>query len=213
MSEFAYQEMFPLGKDTTEYRMLTKDHVSLKSFEGKDILKIDPEGLTLLSEQAFRDVSHLLRSSHLELLAKIFDDPESSDNDRYVALEMLKNAVISAGGVFPLCQDTGTAIVMGKKGHQVWTDFSDEEFLAKGVYNAYTTNNLRYSQNAPLTMYEEKTRAVIFPHRLNFTRPRETHTNFSLWQKGADPRINHISIRKPKPCSRLKLSLHLRERK
>ncbi|QTA91726.1 fumarate hydratase [Desulfonema magnum] len=184
MSEFAYQEMFPLGKDTTEYRMLTKDHVSLKSFEGKDILKIDPEGLTLLSEQAFRDVSHLLRSSHLELLAKIFDDPESSDNDRYVALEMLKNAVISAGGVFPLCQDTGTAIVMGKKGHQVWTDFSDEEFLAKGVYNAYTTNNLRYSQNAPLTMYEEKNTGCNLPAQIELYATEGDAYKFLFMAKG-----------------------------
>ena len=155
MVEFTYQEMFPLKEDTTEYSRLTDDHVSLQSFEGAKILKIAPEGLTLLAEQAFKDVSHLLRPSHLELLAKILDDSESSDNDKYVALEMLKNAVISAQGVFPMCQDTGTAVVIGKKGQQVWTGFSDEEALSKGIFNAYTTNNLRYSQNAPLTMYDE----------------------------------------------------------
>lgn len=116
MADFAYQEMFPLGEDTTEYRLLTKDHVSVKPFEGQDILKIEAQGLTLLTEQAFRDIAFMLRPSHLKLLAAIFDDPESSDNDRYVALEMLKNAVIAAEGIFPMCQDTGTAIVMGKKG-------------------------------------------------------------------------------------------------
>jgi len=155
MMEFEYQEMFPLGDDTTEYRMLTDAHVSVDAFKGAEMLTVAPEGLTLLAEQAFKDVSHLLRPSHLEFLAKILDDPESSDNDRYVALEMLKNAVISAEGVFPMCQDTGTAIVMGKKGQQVWTGFSDEQALSKGIFNAYTSNNLRYSKNAPLTMYDE----------------------------------------------------------
>jgi len=123
MVEFAYQEMFPLGEDTTEYRRLTKDHISLTSFEGVDVLKIDAQGLTLLAEEAFKDVSHLYRPSHLLLLEKILKDPESSENDRFVALEMLKNAVISAEGVFPMCQDTGTAVVIGKKGQQVWTRF------------------------------------------------------------------------------------------
>lgn len=153
--EFNYQKMFPIGEDTTEYRLLTGDFVSLASFEGNDVLKIAPKGLTLLTEQAFGDVSHFLRPSHMELLKKILDDPESSDNDRYVALEMVKNAVIAADGVFPMCQDTGTAIIMGKKGQQVWTGADDESAISLGVFNAYTTKNLRYSQNAPLTMYEE----------------------------------------------------------
>jgi fumarate hydratase class I len=155
MVEFAYQKMFPTGDDTTEYRLLTQEHVSLKSFEGTEILKIALDGLMLLAEQSFKDVSHLMRSSHLKLLAKILDDPESSRNDRFVALEMLKNAVISSEGVLPMCQDTGTAIVIGKKGQQVWTGFSDEEALSRGIFNAYIKNNLRYSQNAPLTMYDE----------------------------------------------------------
>jgi fumarate hydratase class I len=156
MVEFAYQDMFPLGEDTTEYRLLTKEHVFAGMFEDAPILKIAPEGLTLLAEQAFKDVSHLMRSSHLALLAKILDDPESSDNDRYVALEMLKNAVISADGVFPMCQDTGTAVVIGKKGQQVWTGFCDAQALSKGVFNAYTKGSLRYSQNATLSMFEVK---------------------------------------------------------
>ncbi|MBU3948683.1 MAG: fumarate hydratase [Proteobacteria bacterium] len=166
MADFIYQEMFPLGKDETEYRLLTKDHISTDSFDGKTILKVSPEGLSFLSEQAFKDVSHLLRSSHLKQLSNILSDPESSENDRYVALEMIKNAVIAAEGVFPLCQDTGTAIVLGKKGQQVWTGFSDEEAISKGVFNAYTKNNLRYSQNAPLTMFDEKNTGCNLPAQI-----------------------------------------------
>ncbi|GBC61538.1 fumarate hydratase [Desulfonema ishimotonii] len=149
MVEFSYQEMFPLGDDPTEYRLLTKDHISVKTFENREILCIEPEALTLLAEQAFKDVSHLLRPSHLDKVAAILDDPEASDNDRFVAREMLKNAVISAEMEFPLCQDTGTAIIMGKKGQQVWADFNEGEALSAGVFNAYTRNSLRYSQNAP----------------------------------------------------------------
>jgi len=164
--DFKYQEIFPIGEDTTEYRLLTQEHVSSKSFEDTKILKIAPEGLELLAEQAFRDVSHLLRPSHLKLLANILDDSESSKNDRYVALEMLKNAVIAAEGEFPMCQDTGTAVVIGKKGQQVWTGFSDEEAISRGIFNAYTKNNLRYSQNAPLTMYDEKNTGCNLPAQI-----------------------------------------------
>ena len=167
MAEFVYQEMFPLGKDTTEYRLLTTEHVLVKEFEGKEMLVVAPEALTLLTEQAFRDTSHLLRPAHLEKLAAIFDDPESSDNDKYVASELVKNAVISAEGQFPLCQDTGTAIIMGKKGQQVWTDFCEEEALSKGVFNAYVNNNLRYSQNSPFTMYEEKNTGCNLPAQID----------------------------------------------
>ncbi len=167
MAEFAYQEMFPLAQDSTDYRKLTTEHVSPARFDGAELVRIDPEGLTLLAEQAFTDVSHLLRPSHLKLLAKILDDPEASDNDRYVALEMLKNAVISADGVFPMCQDTGTAIVMGKKGQQVWTGGDDEKALSRGIFNAYTRNNLRYSQNAPLSMYDEKNTGCNLPAQID----------------------------------------------
>jgi fumarate hydratase class I len=166
MIEFAYQEMFPLGNDLTEYQLLTKDHVFLESFKGRDVLVISPEALTRLSEKAFRDVSHLLRPSHLKLWAEILEDPESSPNDRYVAREMLKNAVIAAEGEFPLCQDTGTAIVIGKKGQQIWTDILDEEAISKGIFQAYTNNNLRYSQNAPLTLYEEKNTQCNLPAQI-----------------------------------------------
>ncbi|TES90935.1 MAG: fumarate hydratase [Desulfobacteraceae bacterium] len=184
MVEFTYQEMFPLKEDTTEYRRLTDNHVSLQSFKGAKILKIAPEGLTLLAEQAFKDVSHLLRPSHLELLAKILDDSESSDNDKYVALEMLKNAVISAQGMFPMCQDTGTAVVIGKKGQQVWTGFSDEEALSKGIFNAYTTNNLRYSQNAPLTMYDEVNTGCNLPAQIELYATQGDSYKFLFMAKG-----------------------------
>jgi fumarate hydratase class I len=166
MADFKYQDMFPVTEDTTEYRLLTEDHVSTAAFDGAEVLKVSADGLTFLAEQAFSEVSHLLRPSHLELLAAILDDPESSTNDRYVAMELLKNAVIAAEGVFPMCQDTGTAIIMGKKGQRVWTDGVDEAALSQGVFNAYTRGNLRYSQNAPLNMYEEKNTASNLPAQI-----------------------------------------------
>jgi fumarate hydratase, class I len=184
MAEFSYQDMFSLEDDYTEYRLLTQEHVISKSFEGLDVVKIDSEGLTLLAEQAFRDISFLLRPSQLKLLANIVDDPENSDNDRYVAVEMLKNAVISAEGVFPMCQDTGTAIITGKKGQQVWTNFSDEESLSRGVFNAYTKNNLRYSQLAPLTMYDEKNTGCNLPAQIELYATQGDEYNFLFIAKG-----------------------------
>jgi len=166
MADFHYQEMFPLGDDPTPYRLITSDFVSTAKFESRDILKIDPAGLTLLAQEAFRDVAHLLRPGHLAQLRKIVDDPQSSANDRFVAVEMLRNAVISAQMEFPMCQDTGTAIIMGKKGQQVWTGGGDESALAQGVFNAYTGNNLRYSQNAPLTMYDEENTKCNLPAQI-----------------------------------------------
>ena len=182
--KFVYKAPFPLGDDPTEYRQLTKDYITTGSFEGKQIIKIEPEGLTLLAEEAFRDVAHLLRPSHLKQVAKILDDPEASDNDKYVALEMLKNAVISAEGVFPLCQDTGTAVVIGKKGQQVWTGFSEEEALSCGIYNAYTKNNLRYSQNVPLTMYEEKNTGCNLPGQIDLYATEGDSYKFLFIAKG-----------------------------
>ena len=166
MADFKYQDMFPLTEDTTEYRLLTEDHVSTAAFDGAEVLKVSAQGLTVLAEQAFKDISHLLRPSHLKLLAAILDDPQSSANDRYVALELLKNAVIAAEGIFPMCQDTGTAIIMGKKGQRVWTDGVDEAALSQGVFNAYTRGNLRYSQNAPLNLYEEKNTGSNLPAQI-----------------------------------------------
>ncbi|APR87215.1 Fumarate hydratase class I [Minicystis rosea] len=155
MTEFAFQDMLPLGKDETAYRLVTKDHVSTFEAAGKTFLKVEPEALTLLTREAMRDIAHLLRPAHLAQLARILEDPEASSNDRFVALDLLKNANISAGGVLPMCQDTGTAIVMGKKGQYVFTGGGDEEAIARGVFDTYQTANLRYSQTAPLDMYTE----------------------------------------------------------
>ena len=151
MAEFKYAPMFQLGKDETEYYLLTKDYVSVSEFEGHEILKVAPEALTLMAQQAFHDVSFMLRRSHNEQVAKILRDPEASANDKYVALTFLRNAEVACKGQLPLCQDTGTAIIHGEKGQQVWTGFEDEEALSRGVFNTYTECNLRYSQNAPLT--------------------------------------------------------------
>jgi fumarate hydratase class I len=184
MVEFKYEEMFSLGEDTTPYRLLSKDHVSVTTFEGKDILKVEPEALTLLAETAFKDVAHLLRPAHLEKVAAIMKDPEASENDKLVALEMLKNAVISAEMEFPMCQDTGTAIIMGKKGQQVWADFNESEALSKGVFNAYTEDNLRYSQNAPLTMFEEKNTGCNLPAQIDLYATEGDAYKFLFVAKG-----------------------------
>jgi len=184
MTKFAFQEMFPLGQDTTQYRLLSDQHVSVKSFQNKDIVVIDPEALTLLAEQAFTDVSYLYRSPHLKLLAGILDDPESSRNDRYVALQLLKNAVIAADRIFPMCQDTGTAIAIGKKGQQVWTNFSDETALSLGIFNAYEKSNLRYSQNLPLTMYEEINSGSNLPAQIELYAASGDRYGFLFIAKG-----------------------------
>jgi fumarate hydratase class I len=184
MTEFSYQPMFPLGKDDTEYRQLTDDHVSVVEMDGQQILKVDPKGLTLLAEAAFKDVSHLYRPVHLASLAKILHDAESSENDRFVAIEMLKNAVISAEMEFPMCQDTGTAIIMGKKGQNVWTGANDEQYLSEGVFNAYRQNNLRYSQNAPLTMYDEKNTGCNLPAQIELFAVEGDAYTFLMLAKG-----------------------------
>ncbi len=184
MPKFSYQEMFPLSKDMTEYVQLTREHVSTLTLDGKEFLKVEPQALTLLAEQAFTDVAHLLRPSHLNLLGKVLKDPDASDNDRYVALEMLKNAVISAEGIFPMCQDTGTAIVIGKKGQQIITGGCDEEALSQGIYRAYTTSNLRYSQNAPLSMYEEKNTGCNLPAQIDLYATQGSAYSFLFIAKG-----------------------------
>ena len=155
MSDFQFQDILPLGKDETPYRLLTTDHVSTFEAVGKTFLQVEPAALTLLTREAMRDIAHFLRPGHLALLSKILQDPEASPNDRFVALELLRNANIAAGGVLPSCQDTGTAIVMGKKGQHVFTGGGDEEAIARGVFETYHTSNLRYSQMAPLDMYKE----------------------------------------------------------
>ncbi len=155
MTDAAFHEMFPLHDDATPYRKLTGDFVSETKFDGTSVLKVDPRALTMLTAEAFRDCSHLLRPAHLTQLRKILDDPEASDNDKYVAFDFLKNANISAGGILPMCQDTGTAIVMGKKGQRIWTGGGDEAAISAGVLKTYMETNLRYSQVAPLDMFQE----------------------------------------------------------
>jgi fumarate hydratase, class I len=156
MSELGFHELFPLGHDdSTPYRKLTSDYVSSGEFEGERIVKVAPEALTLLARQAFIDCAHLLRPAHLKSLAAILDDPEASSNDRFVAYDLLKNANIAAGRVLPMCQDTGTAIVMAKKGQRVWTGYDDAAAISEGIRRTYTETNLRYSQVAPISMYEE----------------------------------------------------------
>lgn len=181
---FKYQEPFPLEKDNTEYYLLTKDHVSVSEFEGKPILKVEAEGLTQLANTAMRDVSFLLRREHNEMVAKIFDDPEASDNDKYVALTMLRNAEVAAKGKLPFCQDTGTAIVMGKKGQQVFTSGCDEEALSLGVYKTYTEENLRYSQNAPLNMYDEVNTGCNLPAQIDLYATKGMEYKFLFIAKG-----------------------------
>src|SRR5215470_9236023 len=155
MSDTAYYELFPLGADDAPYRKLTGDYVSLGAFEGRRIVKVASKALTLLARQAFIDCQHLLRPGHLAQLRAILDDSEASANDKFVAFDLLKNANIAAGKVLPMCQDTGTAIVMAKKGQQVWTGADDAAALSDGIRHTYTETNLRYSQVAPLSMYEE----------------------------------------------------------
>ncbi|MFY9161768.1 MAG: fumarate hydratase [Paludibacteraceae bacterium] len=183
-TEFHYQPIFSLGEDKTEYYLLTKDHVSVSEFEGKPILKIEKEGLTKMANAAFRDVSFLLRRSHNEQVAKILSDPEASDNDKYVALTFLRNAEVSAKGKLPLCQDTGTAIIHGEKGQQVWTGYCDEEALSLGVFKTYTEENLRYSQNAPLTMYDEVNTKCNLPAQIDIEATEGMEYRFLCVTKG-----------------------------
>jgi fumarate hydratase, class I len=164
---FVYQDPLPLGDDDTEYRLLSQEGVSSSSFEGRPILKVAPEALAYLAHQAFRDCSFLLRPKHLEQVAAILDDPEASANDRYVALTLLKNAEIAAEGILPMCQDTGTCAIFAKKGQQVWTGANDAEWLSKGVYEAYTKENLRYSQVAPTDMWQETNTGTNLPAQID----------------------------------------------
>ncbi len=185
MSEFAYHPMFDLGKDETEYRQLDGDGlVSTAEFDGRRILKVDERALTLLTAEAIRDVSHLFRTGHLEQLRMILDDPEASDNDHFVALELLKNANVSSGMVLPSCQDTGTAIVIGKKGQNVFTSGDDEEAISRGIHQTYTSTNLRYSQMAPLTTYEEKNTGNNLPAQLELYATEGDEYKFLFITKG-----------------------------
>jgi fumarate hydratase class I len=184
MTDFAFQDMLPLGKDETPYRLVTRDHVSTFQAGGRTFLEVAPEALTLLTREAMRDIAHLLRPGHLAQLRAILDDPESSDNDRFVALELLRNANIAAGFVLPSCQDTGTAIVMGKKGQYVVTGGGDEEAIARGIFDTYTTTNLRYSQMAPLDMYREKNTGNNLPAQIELFATDGDAYKFLFMAKG-----------------------------
>ena len=181
---FHYQPMFELGDDDTEYRLLTKEHVKVSTFNGKPVLEVEPEALTLLASQAFHDINFFLRPKHLKQVAAILDDPTASENDRMVALTLLKNADVASAGVLPFCQDTGTAIILGKKGQQVWTGGGDEEALTRGVYNAYAENHLRYSQNAPLDMWTEKNTNTNLPAQLDLFTADGDEYKFLFISKG-----------------------------
>ena len=186
MPEFIYEDLLPVGADTTEYRLVSKDGVSTFEADGRTFLKVTPEAIRNLTEVAIHDISHYLRSDHLQQLANIFKDPESSPNDRFVALDLLKNANISAGGILPMCQDTGTAIIMGKKGQQVLTSERDEVTISRGVYDAFTKLNLRYSQLAPVTMWEEKNTGNNLPAQIEIYSDYEhaDEYNFMYIAKG-----------------------------
>ena len=183
-TEFKYAPMFQMGKDETEYRLLTKEGISVGEFEGKEIVKVSPEALTLLAQQAFHDVEFMLRREHNLQVAKILRDPEASENDKYVALQFLRNAETAAKGILPFCQDTGTAIIHGEKGQQIWTGFEDEEALSKGVFNTYTQDNLRYSQNAPLNMYDEVNTKCNLPAQIDIEATEGAEYRFVMVAKG-----------------------------
>ncbi len=181
---FFYQDPFPLGPDTTAYELICSEHVSVSEFEGKPMLKIAPEALTLLAAEAIKAINFTLRASHLSQVAAILDDPEASDNDRMVALMLLKNAEIASHGILPFCQDTGTATIVGKKGQQVWTGCDDAEFLSQGIYQTYTKENLRYSQTAPLTMYDEVNTKTNLPAQIDLYATEGDAYKFLFVSKG-----------------------------
>ena len=181
---FIYQTPFPLAHDDTEYYLLTKEHVSVAEFDGQEVLKVEPEALTLLAQQAFHDAAFMLRTSHQKQVAAILSDPEASENDKYVALQFLRNSEIAAKGVLPTCQDTGTAIIMGKKGQRVWTGGDDEAALSQGVYNTYIEDNLRYSQNAALDMYKEVNTGTNLPAQIDLYSVDGDEYKFLCMAKG-----------------------------
>ena len=184
MPEFSYTDMLPTGADETEYRLLTTDGIGVESAVGREFLRVEPEVLTQLTAAAMHDIAHLLRPAHLRQLRSILDDPEASPNDKFVAGDLLKNACIAAGGILPMCQDTGTAIVMGKRGGSVLTDGRDEEHIARGVYDAYTKLNLRYSQLAPITMWEERNTGSNLPAQIELYATGGDEYKFLFMAKG-----------------------------
>ena len=200
MSEFRFQPIFELGEDTTEYRSLGKEGVSEFELDGRSILKVDPAVLRKLTAEAIHDISHLFRPTHLAKLRAILEDPEASKNDRFVAIQQLKNANISAGGVLPACQDTGTAIVIGKKGENVFTGANDEEAFSAGVYDVYTGTNLRYSQLAPLSLYEEQNTRTNLPAQVELYATPGTSTSSCSSPRAAGPPTRRSCTNRPRRC-------------
>lgn len=184
MSEFTFQEITPLGRDKTKYRLVTQDYVSVAEFEGHKILKVDPKGLELLAKEAMSDVSFFLRESHLKSVAKILEDPGASDNDRFVAETMLKNSIVASEGALPTCQDTGTAIVLAKKGQNVWTGGGDAQHLSRGIYETYQEKNLRYSQISPKSMFEEQNTGTNLPAQIDILSCDGDEYKFLFLAKG-----------------------------
>ena len=198
MADFAYSPMFPTTADTTEYEFVTKDHVKLVKMGSETFLRVDSEALALLAERAFADISHLLRSSHLEQLANILKDSEATRNDRFVALEMLKNAVISAEGLLPMCQDTGTALVTGYRGDHVLVAGEDAEALSRGIYNTYQNHNLRYSQLAAHTMFDESNTGTNLPAQIEINACKGLEYKFVFIQKGGGSANKAFLYQKPR---------------
>jgi fumarate hydratase class I len=193
MPEFTFQKLFELAKDETEYRLLGNEHVSVQKLGDREILVVEPAGLTELARQAMRDVSFFLRPAHQAKVAAILDDPEASDNDKFVARTMLKNSVIAAQGLLPTCQDTGTAVVIGKKGENVFTGVNDEAALAEGIFQTYTRENLRYSQVAPLTMYEEKNTGSNLPAQIDlYATPGDSYEFLFLAKGGGSANKTYL---------------------
>ena len=184
MPDFDYTELLPLGEDTTNYRKISDEGVSTFEVNGETFLKVEPEALQLLAATAMREIAHYLRPTHLERLSSILDDDEASPNDHFVATELLQNANIAAGGVLPMCQDTGTAVVMGKKGQHVFTGFDDEKAIARGIYDTYLTSNLRYSQLAPLSLFEEKNTGNNLPAQIELYATQGNAYKFLFMAKG-----------------------------
>lgn len=184
MSDYVHHTMFPLGADETPYRKLTSDYVTVTEFEGKEIIKVDPEAIKMMTFEAFKDISHLLRPGHLQQLSNILSDPEASDNDRFVAYDLLKNANIAAGGVLPMCQDTGTGIVMAKKGQQIWTGGGDEAAISEGVLKTFTETNLRYSQVSPVDMFAESNTGNNLPAQIDIYATEGDAYKFLFIAKG-----------------------------
>lgn len=182
--EFFYQELFPLSEDETDYYLLTNKYVSTIEIDGKEILKIEPEALTLVSQQAFHDASFFLRPAHQQQVAAILHDPQASENDKYVALQLLRNSEISAKGILPNCQDTGTSTIIAKKGQRVWTDIDDAQALSRGIYNTFRDDNLRHSQNAALDMYTEVNTGTNLPAQIDIFSTPGVQYSFLFVNKG-----------------------------